>query len=286
MIITLNTNGTMIDEEWAEFFGQNKPRRINITLYGASEKTYENLCHNPEGYERALKGIRLLREKGVDVKMNGSLAKGNMHDRMEIIRIGEEMDVPVRIDTYMYPVMRERSCSYNKQVRMNPEEAAQARVEVLRREMGEELFMQYLEQILYRAEHTPKGEAVPGKIHCKAGKSSFVVNWQGEMRACVVLDNPSIPVFEKGFDAAWKEVVRGTEAICTSVKCSQCTLREVCNVCAASAIAEEGSADAVPEYLCRYTKQTIKSLEEIKRNMINSNTIKSNTAVKKENDLM
>lgn len=31
MIITINTNGTLIDEELAEFFGKNKPRRVNIT---------------------------------------------------------------------------------------------------------------------------------------------------------------------------------------------------------------------------------------------------------------
>ena len=32
MILTVNTNGTLIDEEWAEFFGRQKPRRINVTL--------------------------------------------------------------------------------------------------------------------------------------------------------------------------------------------------------------------------------------------------------------
>lgn len=261
MIITLNTNGTLIDEEWVEFFGKNKPRRVNITLYGASDETYRDLCHYPGGFERTLRGIRLLKEQGVDIKINGSLAKKNMDDRMEIIKIGESMDIPVRIDTYMYPVARERSCPYNNQARMNPEEAAEARVEVLRREMGEDLFQQYREQTLYMAEHTPEGDAVPGKMHCRAGKSSFVINWQGQMRACVVLDNPSVPVFETGFEAAWKEVVHGTEEICTSSKCSQCTLRQVCNTCAASAIAEEGSSDAVPEYLCRYTKRTVECLK-------------------------
>lgn len=262
MIITINTNGTLIDEEWAEFFGKNRPRRVNITLYGASKTVYRDLCHNAEGFEKTLRGIRLLNERGVDVKINGSLAKKNMDDRMEIIKIGESMDIPVRIDTYMYPAVRERSCPYNYQSRMNPEEAAEARVEILRREMGEELFKQYREQTLYLASHTPEGEEVSGKMKCRAGQSSFAINWQGEMRACVVLDKLSIPVFETGFDAAWKKLVRGTEEIRTSPKCSKCTFRQVCNTCAASAIAEEGSSDAVPEYLCRYTKKTIECLKE------------------------
>ena len=36
-LLTINTNGTLIDEDWAAFFGAHKPRRINITLYGADE---------------------------------------------------------------------------------------------------------------------------------------------------------------------------------------------------------------------------------------------------------
>lgn len=63
MIITINTNGTLIDEAWADFFAENKPRRINITLYGASNETYERLCHYPGGFDKAVNGIRLLRER-------------------------------------------------------------------------------------------------------------------------------------------------------------------------------------------------------------------------------
>lgn len=57
MILTINTNGTMINEELARFLGENKPRRVNITLYGASEKAYEELCHFPEGFDAAWKYI-------------------------------------------------------------------------------------------------------------------------------------------------------------------------------------------------------------------------------------
>ena len=39
IIVTINTNGTLIDEDWADFFAQFPPRRINITLYGKDNET-------------------------------------------------------------------------------------------------------------------------------------------------------------------------------------------------------------------------------------------------------
>lgn len=261
MIVTINTNGTLINEDWADFFAEHKPRRINITLYGATNTTYEKLCHYPNGFEKTMQGIRLLHERGIDVKINGSLAKENVEERMKIIEMGEALDIPVRIDTYMYPTVRERLRDYNYQSRLDPETAAKARVEVLRREMGEELFTQYRKMTLETVKHTEEGEAIPGMIKCRAGQSSFVINWQGQMRSCVVLDNPSISLQETSFLDAWTHIVKGVEELKTSTKCSQCTLRNVCNTCAAAAIAETGTADGVPEYLCRYTKATIEYLE-------------------------
>lgn len=237
-------------------------RRINITLYGASNETYERLCHYPGGFDKAVNGIRLLRERNIDVKVNGSLAKANVDDRMKIIELGESLDAPVRIDTYMYPSVRERNHAYNNQARLDPEMAAKARVEVLQREMGEEVFAQYRKIQLDEAENTPEGEAVPGQMACRAGKSSFVVNWQGEMRSCVVLDKPSIPLRNVEFEEAWKFTKKETESLRISARCSSCKLRKVCNTCVAAAIAETGKADGVPEYLCRYTEATVRYLKE------------------------
>ena len=265
MIVTINTNGTLLDEEWADFFAQHKPRRINITLYGASNATYEKLCHHPKGYDLTIRGIKLLKERNVDIKINGSLAKENVDDRMKIIEIGESMDIPVRIDTYMYPTVRERLHPYKEQARLSPEIAAKARVEVLRREMGEELFAQYRQLTLHDAKNTPEGEEIPGRMKCRAGQSSFVINWQGQMRSCVVLDEPSISLKETSFEAAWKQGVEEVEQLRTSSKCSKCKLRKVCNTCAAAAIAETGEADGVPDYICRYTEATIYYLEQTEK---------------------
>ena len=188
MILTINTNGTLIDEDLAGFLGKYKPRRVNITLYGTDEETYANLCHYPGGFEKTLQGIRLLRENGVDVKVGGSLARANRDDLDKLLDVQEELDIPVRVDTYMMPATRERDLPYNMQSRLNPEEAAQARIHALKREMGPELFPQYVQQSIYRADHPEPAETKPGHMSCMAGQCSFTINWQGEMRPCVICE--------------------------------------------------------------------------------------------------
>ena len=52
MILTINTNGTLIDEDLAAFFGKYKPRRVNITLYGADDGPMSACAIIPEGTQR------------------------------------------------------------------------------------------------------------------------------------------------------------------------------------------------------------------------------------------
>lgn len=262
MIITINTNGTLIDEDLAAFFGKYKPRRVNITLYGTDEETYDKLCHYHGGYEKTLRGIRLLREQGVDVKVGGSLARANQDDLDKLLNIGEELNIPVRVDTYMMPATRERDLPYNMQSRLNPEEAARARIHALKREMGPELFPQYVRQSVERADHPEPVEAKPGHMSCMAGQCSFTINWQGEMRPCVILTEPAISVFEVGFKAAWKYIVEETHKILLNEKCSTCHMRHLCRTCAASALLETGSYDGVPDYMCRYAGESLRILRE------------------------
>ena len=273
MIITINTNGTLIDEELAAFLGEYKPRRVNITLYGTDEETYTNLCHYPGGYEKTLRGIRLLREHGVDVKVGGSLARANRGDLDKLLDVQDELGIPVRVDTYMMPATRERELPYNMQSRLDPEEAAQARIHALEREMGTALFPQYVRQAVYRADHPEPAKAEPGHMSCMAGRCSFTINWQGEMRPCVILSEPAVSVFEVGFEAAWKYIVEETQKILLNAKCSTCHLRHLCRTCAASALLETGSYDGVPDYMCRYARESLRILREEWENMQNGQNI-------------
>ena len=262
MILTVNTNGTLLDEEWAVFFAENLPRRVNVTLYGTNEETYEKLCHYPEGFEKTLRGIRLLRERNVDVKINGSLVKANKGDIEKIVKIAEELGAAVNIDTYMYPAVRERHRSFDQQSRLLPEEAAGGRIAFLRAGMQAEAYRAMVAGEIAAVENTKEGEQIPGRMRCQAGTSSFTVSWQGYMRPCVMLTEPSLPVFSMDFMSAWRQLGKGVARIGMNAGCSACRLREICQTCAACALLETGSYDGVPDYMCRYTKEMLRLMKE------------------------
>ena len=260
MILTVNTNGTLIDADWAAFFGENKPRRINITLYGADDRAYEMLCHYPGGFEKTVQGIRLLKERGVDVKINGSVTKSNRNDMEKLYAIGRELGAPVHMDTYMLPGIHERKLPFEAQSRLEPEEAAAAEMEMLRNEMNPEDLRMYVQQMLLQIKK--EGNVYSEGITCMAGNCSFAVNWQGEMRPCVTLEEPSVPVFETGFESAWQQISEKVKAYRVNEKCRQCRLRPVCKTCVASARLETGEYDGLPEYLCRYAREYIRLLKD------------------------
>ncbi len=122
------------------------------------------------------------------------------------------------------------------------------------------MFLQYAKETLARTEQ--KKVMYPSQISCLAGNCSFSISWKGEMRPCVTFDEPAVPVFEKGFEAAWQELSRKAKTFQVCEDCVRCSLRPVCQICPAVAFLETGQYDGLPEYLCRYSKEKVRLLKE------------------------
>lgn len=263
MILTVNTNGTLIDEAWAGFFTKNKPRRINITLYGGSNETYEKLCHFPGGFDRVINAVKLLRQGGVDVHLGCSATPANAANIPGLYDIAAELGVPMETDCYMLPAVRERSVPFCEQNRLLPEAAAAVRIMTRRLEMGEERFRQYRQQMLAKIDGFIPGEEMPCKGTCLAGKCSFSVNWQGQLRPCVITTEPAANVFDRGFAECWQQISKEFGTISFCAKCSNCALRPLCSPCAVASKIETGDYMGKPEYLCRYAAETARLLRQM-----------------------
>ena len=253
MILTINTNGTLLDEAWADFFATYPPRRINITLYGADAASYDRLCHFPQGFDQTLRAVRLLRARNVDVKISCSVTKKNPQDFSRIFALGKELGVPVHADHYMMPAVRERSLPFDAQVRLNPEDAAALALQTLKLQLTSDIFRQYVHESIHRVNNPsfPRGN---GHISCLAGNCSFFINWQGFLFPCVMLSEISAPVFDLGFISAWEKVSAAAQKISLSSQCCQCRLQPICRTCVAAVFLETSSYRGMPGYLCRYSE--------------------------------
>ena len=261
-VLTINTNGTLLDEDLADFLAANRPRRVNITLYGTSEETYHRLCHYGPGYRQAVNAVRLLRQRGVDVKVNGSLVRENRTEAEALLALAEALDAAVNIDTYMYPAVRERSRPYDLQSRLTPEQAAEAKVLLLRSTHTPEELRQLAEETLAAIDGTEPGDPNEEIVRCQAGRSSFTVSWQGLLRPCVMQTAPGYPVFEIGFTEGWRRLRQWTDEVRLCPDCAGCRYRAICSRCAASCLHEAGSLTGRPEYLCRLTERYVELLRE------------------------
>lgn len=95
LLVSVNSNGSLIDRDWLDFFRHEPPFRFNITLYGGSEETYERLCGRPM-FGRVTENIRALRQLGIGVKLNASMTPYNVAD-MESMQYSSLPPVTPRI---------------------------------------------------------------------------------------------------------------------------------------------------------------------------------------------
>lgn len=262
IIVTINTNGTLIDDKVADVLSKNKPRRVNVTLYGASNETYSRLCKNPKGYDQTIGAIKLLKERNIDVKMNVSLVEENKMDLPNMLKIADELGVPIKVDTYMYPRTKGIKADFSGDSRMNPKEVANIDIFIRYNTETEECFMRNRMDFLNRYEWTKQIEPPEQlALRCRAGKSSFWIDWQGNMSPCVFLDKFKMDVFENGFSKCWEYLVEQCGKLFLPKKCASCDKREICQVCVASVYCETGDMIEAPEYLCELTEETLRILK-------------------------
>lgn len=261
LLISINSNGTLIDEKTVEWLKETPPVRINITLYGASDETYARLCGNPKGFTQTARAIRLLKEAGIQVKINCSVTPYNVDDLEGIYAFAREEGLLVQATSYMFPPLRRDTSMVGQNDRFSPQEAAYQSACILALDLGEDEFLRRVsrdESLAFPQEIEEDCPEIDGEgdgIRCRAGKCSFWITWDGRMLPCGMFPEGNAQnVFQIGFEKAWEQVHEEALAIRLPAKCSGCTLRDQCKACAAMVMTESGNFHTVPEYRCKMAK--------------------------------
>ena len=257
IMVSINTNGSMLEGAIRQKLIEDPPFRINVSLYGGCRETYEKMC-GQGAFDRVLENVRALKEAGIDVRLNVSITPYNRQDLEKIFAISRELGVHAKATTYMYPPIRvDGNCGH----RLSAEDAAECSVawDLLRFEP--EVFALRAENMIKRVatERNECAADLDEGVGCRAGSTSFWLTWDGRMLPCGMMPRPEAYPLEVGFDAAWQQIRQETKQIRMPAKCTACKNRDVCCVCAAVCVTETGEFDQVPEYVCRMTEETIRA---------------------------
>lgn len=267
ILLNMNSNATMIDERAIEWLKKSPPTRVNVTLYGGSNASYERLCGNPNGYEQAIRGIRLLREAGIFVNINVSLTPYNSGDMEAIFQKIHEFGLAARPTAYMFPPVRRTDGRVEDSARFSPEEAGQCQVKADQLKLGQERFearVKALHQgICCMDEENECIRDSEKPISCMAGTAAFWMTWDGRMLPCGMMNEPCFYPLEVGFQKAWTETVKAIEEAEIHNGCGTCGKRFACPVCRALILAETGDLKEKPKYLCRMTDTYLEANEKI-----------------------
>ena len=263
LILSVNTNGSLLTGRNAALLERLPPSHINISLYGASDDTCKRVCG--VSYLNAVKeNIRRMKGAGLDVRLNVSLTPDNEEDIGAIVDYADSLDIKVRATTYMYPPNRSDGTIGSNPARFAAPDAGRCRARCDRLILSPEDFRR-------RAEAIASGDIIPcddscidpeaegSASRCRAGRTAFWVDAGGGMRMCGMTP-VCADLTKSSFSEAWEKVRAETLKIRLPASCDSCNLRQLCPVCAAACYTETGDYGTKPEYLCDMTEATAREM--------------------------
>ena len=289
-LISINTNGSLIDDAAIEKFKKLPPARINITLYGASDETYEALCRAKHVFSRVDHAITGLRQAGIPVKLNCSLTPYNVEDLEAILDYAHRRGLLIEVNTYMFPPLRRDETLIGQNDRFTPEEAAYYHMRQFRLKNGETEYRSFLKRI-EEGLIDPPGldesciDPIDGKIRCRAGKASFWITWDGWLSACGMATVPRVDLMTQPFAEAWKTLTAESGRVKLSGTCMKCPDEKICHSCMAMAMAETGSPSGIPKYLCQMVREMKRLAEEERKQLDLAKTADKKQLGGKENEV-
>ena len=91
--LSLKTNGTLITPEKADRIAALSPLRVDISLLGATDKTFDAIAGSKDTLRRVVRGVKLLHERGVRVKLFSLMMDLNLAEREQMAELVAELGV-------------------------------------------------------------------------------------------------------------------------------------------------------------------------------------------------
>ena len=102
--VALATNGTLVTKEVARMIADAGVKRVSISLDGADAATHDTFRGIPGAFEAALYGFRNLKEVGMSVQINTTVARHNAHQLPQVLELAKSIGADALHTFLLVPV--------------------------------------------------------------------------------------------------------------------------------------------------------------------------------------
>jgi len=256
-LITLFTNGTMFTEAIVDHLKENPPFSIDISCHGASEETFDGITQVPGSFKRFLKGIELLRSRGLPFKLKTKAMTLNKHELDKIKDFVEGLGLPFQLSSALYPRLNGdlEPCDY----RLSPDEIVE--LEFSQSDFDEEDEACPVETGAGDNLEPPPDDRL---FRCGCGTTGIHINAWGNLGACTWVSEPRANLDEKSVSQGINEVfpqIRGAKYQ-TDTPCGSCQVYTLCEKMPSIAWAESGDREQPVEHFCQTAFKRAERLDE------------------------
>ena len=250
--ISITSNGSLLTDEYVEFFAKYPPRQIQISLYGSNDQVYERITDHRD-FNRISGVLKKLKVRGINLLVAVTPSK-YLKEKDDIT----ELITYLRTNGYRYVVgpflLAPRDGLTRESFDMSEEEQIEV-LKAIRHACGEEI--KPVEDCRLPQVGGMCTEERFG-LPCSAGTTRFTITWDGYMVPCIAIETPRIKVLEKGFLESWAEIRRNNEKIRQPVECVGCAYESVCVKCPTIRTSDLFSGHCNKD-TCRFTVAKVRS---------------------------
>lgn len=246
-VINIFTNGSNITDEILSAFEKMPPSRIYVTLYGASEETYEKVTGNGKYYEIVKRNVRRLAEKKFDVIIQGTFTEINLPDMEKIFEFASEVGCEYRYSTKL---QKYGHCTDEllEEIGADEERAKQMSRNIWHKKRGLDPDVSK-NNIKRRIEPIKKDPSLVG-IKCNAGKNTCFIRHDGMMMACNMFDAYLVDTRGKSIRKCFEELNRWANSVPRISECEGCIHAIHCTTCVAAHYNDTKELGATSPRIC------------------------------------
>ncbi|MBN1570662.1 MAG: radical SAM protein [Acidobacteria bacterium] len=246
LLVSLFTNGILITPAIADHLAQWTPFSTEITLYGRTRRTYESISGVPGSFEKCLRGINLLRERNLPLKIKTVVVRENKHEIRDMKRfVQEDLGLEFRFDAMINPRIdfSRRPLAF----RLTPAEVVELDLMDSARIDAWKTFANQFNGPVHASGR------IDELYHCGGGINSFSINPQGKMNLCPFSQCNSYDLRRGSFEDGWQNSILNLrrKKSFRITKCAACEIKAMCGMCPANSELEQGDPESPVDFLCQ-----------------------------------